>query len=203
MVAAIVVVVPPSTPPTACPTRPRPTYRPPHSAKPSVAPRRNRRYDIRSPPAASGTRVFKTGRNGATMTIRGPSRRNARSAAAHRDSPIQRPIRPPRTRSPRWRPTTKLSDHPTRLPRMIERNTMPPPSGPRAPSAVSTTTSLGTRMPTRGIASSTMITLSAAANTAAGSSATHPSQSVMQQTLWAYLYLDIRAVARSHPPDPP
>ncbi len=55
-----------------------------------------------------------------------------------------------------------------------------PPSGPRAPNAVNTTTSLGTRMPTRGIASSTMIRLSATVKTTVGSSATHPSQSVMQ-----------------------
>jgi len=54
-----------------------------------------------------------------------------------------------------------------------------PPTGPRAPSAVSTTTSLGTRMPTRGIASSTMIRLSATVKTTVGSSPTHPSHCVM------------------------
>jgi len=62
---------------------------------------------------------------------------------------------------------------------MIEKKTLPPPSGPRAPSAVSTTTSLGTRMPTRGIESSTMMMLNATVKTTVGNSATHPSHSVM------------------------
>lgn len=85
----------------------------------------------------------------------------------------------------------------------MARKTLPPPSGPRAPSAVSTTTSLGTRMPTRGIASSTMITLNATVKTTVGSSPTHPSHSVMPMTLWAYLYPHIRAAARSGPGNRP
>jgi len=139
-----------------------------------------RRYDIRRPPAASGTSVFSTGRNGAATTMRLPPRLTARSAIAQRDSPIQAPIRPRRIRAPKKRPARKVSDQPPRHPTTtLVTTTTPPLAGPRASTTAISATSAGTSMPTSGIVSNTMTTPSDAMRSSAGSSPIRASQSAM------------------------
>jgi len=110
---------------------------------------------MRRLPAAIGTIVLKTGRNGAASTTRPPPRATRSSARAHRSAPIRRPSQLRRSGPARNRPTVNVIVQPASVPHTTASTTAVAASGPRVATAASTATSAGIRTPSTGMESST------------------------------------------------
>jgi hypothetical protein len=144
-------------------------------AEPTAEYNMNRRYGIRRLPAAIGTMVLKTGRNGAARTTRPPPRATSSSARSHRAGPMRRPSQLRRRGPERNRPTVNVSVHPASVPQTTASTTAVAPSGPRVATAASTATSAGIRTPSTGTESSTRMKPTNTLTSAVDSSPADPS----------------------------